>query len=461
MRKFWIVLVSIGLIMAIAMPAFAVSGPDIKVSGSYYVQGVYEDNANLKKNPNNNATAFFFQRLRMQPEFKIAEGLTLVTRFDALEKKWGDQTTTGNYNQYDSANRTTSTSNPTSRVQENIEFERVYVDFNTGIGRFLVGYQDFVAFGTDFGDTHATRPGIKWLYTSGPVTFGAALEQVVELNTGQGTSTSGGPAYNTAASDSDNTSYDLFGIYKGKAVEAGLLFQYIANKAARTTSGTPNETSVYFVDPYVKATFGKFFVEAEAMYAFGKLNKYEASASRTDIDLSAWGGYIGVKGDFGPAYVGAKFAVISGDDPTTANTKEGSVASSFVFGQVFSPMLLLWNDPRATWVGGMTGYQSTSINNFMDNTWFYYVYGGFKPVPKLDIMAGVAYAYADKNGSGYVGNGIYGTEADITATYKIYDNLSYMVGFGYLWTGDFFKGTLNSNQVDNDYTVTHKLTLSF
>ena len=37
-------------------------------------------------------------------------------------------------------------------------------------------------------------------------------------------------------------------------------------------------------------------------------------------------------------------------------------------------------------------------------------------------------------------NGSYGTEIDLTGTYKITDNLSYMLGVGYLFTGDYFKG---------------------
>jgi long-subunit fatty acid transport protein len=107
----------------------------------------------------------------------------------------------------------------------------------------------------------------------------------------------------------------------------------------------------------------------------------------------------------------------------------------------------------------------------MDNVWFYGLYGGYKPIPKLDIRAGVYYAYADEEPTS---NGlspsptnprfvdrVYGTEFDLTAKYKIYDNLEYMVGFAYLWTGDYFQGTSKSNKVDNDYMVTHKLTLNF
>jgi hypothetical protein len=54
-----------------------------------------------------------------------------------------------------------------------------------------------------------------------------------------------------------------------------------------------------------------------------------------------------------------------------------------------------------------------------------------------------------------------GNEFDISATYKIYDNLSYMIGFAYLWAGDAFKGSNASAQIDNDYLLTHKLTLTF
>ena len=54
-----------------------------------------------------------------------------------------------------------------------------------------------------------------------------------------------------------------------------------------------------------------------------------------------------------------------------------------------------------------------------------------------------------------------GIEFDVTAKYQIYDNLTYMVGAGYLWTGDYFKGALDTNKVGNDYLLMNKLTLSF
>jgi hypothetical protein len=50
---------------------------------------------------------------------------------------------------------------------------------------------------------------------------------------------------------------------------------------------------------------------------------------------------------------------------------------------------------------------------------------------------------------------------DLTATYKITNNLSYMLGGGYLFTGDYYKGLNDANQIDDDFLVINKLTLTF
>ncbi len=173
----------------------------------------------------------------------------------------------------------------------------------------------------------------------------------------------------------------------------------------------------------------------------------------------------------------AMFGVISVDfsrfqGGIPAGGARGRFAAAFAMGQVFSPCLIMWNDPHATWLGPNAGYVSgtnktgtaNSQGNFMDNAVFYGIYGGYKPVPKLDIKAALYYATAQQKpqdtGVNYIDSS-YGTEFDLTATYKIYDNLSYMVGLGYLWTGDFFKGTNATAQLQNDYQISHKLTLSF
>jgi len=529
MKKLWIALLSALVVFAIAMPASAV---DVKFSGTYHVWGLFDKNHSLLDNEaivnapilaaggaqQYGSQAFFQQRLRMQTEFKVVEGLSLVTRFDALEKKWGDRRWAG---AVDSVSRA-STGVAGVAVQENIEFERAYVDFNTGIGKFLVGYQNFISFGTLFGDSSATRPGIKYIVPVGPVTIIAAFEKSTENNSGRPTSAGATAFY----SDADADIYDLGFVYKGKGIEAGAIWQYSRNATLRnnttiTIGGVPFVTAfdlgmlsnIHVLDPYFKATFGPVYIEGEAAIIYGKAqweNKLAADQAiqlitglgpslATDIDMFGYGIALGARVDLAPVYFGLNFAYITGDDPATPEKKEGGFIAGMLANQAYNPALMMFNDDFHTWVGdrGSANYRG-ALNNagdyvstFLDNAWFYHLYVGVKPVPKADIKMAFTYATAAKKPwvnpatpgftmiAGAVNTGDplseynsdkYGYELDLVASYKIYDNLEYMVGAGYFWPGDYFKGCYNSAQpgcyafepaLANDYLLMHKLTLSF
>ena len=90
-----------------------------------------------------------------------------------------------------------------------------------------------------------------------------------------------------------------------------------------------------------------------------------------------------------------------------------------------------------------------------------------KPIAALNIMASLSYAQADIKPWATAGNSTtvylnnsYGYEIDVTGTYKITNNLSYMLGVGYWFVGDYFKGT-TTNSVKDDYLLINKLTLTF
>src|SRR5450830_1276968 len=88
MKRFWLVLLSLGLVLASSASAMAV---DVKFSGSFYAAGMYLDKTNFVKDTASDgpSTAFYYQRLRLQTDFIVSPGLKLVTRFDALERIWG------------------------------------------------------------------------------------------------------------------------------------------------------------------------------------------------------------------------------------------------------------------------------------------------------------------------------------------------------------------------------------
>ncbi len=70
-------------------------------------------------------------------------------------------------------------------------------------------------------------------------------------------------------------------------------------------------------------------------------------------------------------------------------------------------------------------------NAGMTNAYFFSLRAGIRPIDKLDIMASVSYARADKTPNGEWVDRDYGYEVDATANYKITNNLSYMLGAGY------------------------------
>ena len=209
--------------------------------------------------------------------------------------------------------------------------------------------------------------------------------------------------------------------------------------------------------PWAIAKIGPVALQAEINWATGDDSDYDTATG--DVDLDNLSAFVDATATFAPVYVGATVAYVSGDDPDTNDKKEGGTLKG---GRDWNPCLIMFNYyDTYNWVGAISGYDS-EVNGAMSNAWFFQGRVGVRPTPQLDINLAIAYATADEKPTGYA-NSNYGTEVDITGTYKITNNLSYMLGAGYLFTGDYYKGknTQGNNDVDNDFIVLNKLTLSF
>lgn len=421
-------MLSLGLITAFSTSVFAV---DVKFSGSYYAGGMYLDKTTLVKDAGN-STAFYFQRLRVQTDFIVSPGLTLTTRFDAMERAWGAaRTAPGTGLDTQSAG--------TIAENENIAFDYAYVTYNSPIGIFKVGYQPGATWGTIFGNGETPQTKISHSIAFGNFSFTTQLLKVIEKST-----TVKNPA---GYADADKDQIYLMPMYTWSAGRAGLFYSY-SNDTSTRPGVDGYKTRQHQLMPFVEAKLGPVALQAELIYITGK-QRYDGAGA--DIDIDNLGGWVDATATFNPIYFGATFAYVSGDDPGTAGKKEGG---SVTGGNDWNPCLILWNYDRAYWAGALDG-NSTS----MTNAFFYQGRAGVKPIDKLDIMASVSYAYADEKPIGYQ-NDEYGWEVDLVGTYKITNNLSYMLGFGYLFTGDYYKGATNVN-VQDDFTVINKLTLTF
>ena len=441
MKRILVVLLALGLVTTFSTTVFAL---DVKFSGEFYAAGMYLDRTTLKKDTASDgpSTAFFFQRLRVKTDFVVTPGLTLVTRFDAMERAWGAQrsdvplVTT---NAADSAG--------TRAENENIAFDWVYINYKSPIGIFDAGYMNDGSTGTIFGNSYGPKGRIKYSYTFAPVTINLAYTKEKEASR---------TAINAAtAADADNDKYGIEGVFSWKDGKAGVQVNYYDFANTRPAS-TYNKRTYFLVTPYVIAKIGPVAVQAEFNYLTGD-QKYELPSVSQDIKLQNMTGWVDATADFGMFYAGGSIAYVSGDDPGTADKNEGGIING---GRDWSPCLIMWNYERTNWAGALAGHNAAVQDTAMANGWFFQVRGGVKPVAQLDVMASVSYANADKKPAGFLNNA-YGYEADLTATYKITNNLSYMLGVGYLFTGDYYKGTSDLNKVTNDYLVINKLTLTF
>jgi len=444
MKRIWVILLSISLlaVLCTSVPA----AMTVKFSGEYYAAGLYLDKTTLNKTDvagqsKDLSTAFFYQRLRVRTDFVMFPGLTLTTRFDAMERAWGAARSAPGV-------ALDSSSYGTAAENENIAFDWAFVSYKSPFGIFDVGVMNTGPIGGVFGDSSAPNGRIKYVYASGPLTINLKYTKVKDNSR-----SSKNPITFT---DADNDNYAMEVQYQWKQVLAWLsVYQY---RYAENRPTLNNKKSYTLITPYTSAKIGPVALLAEFNYARGKENEFDSNAGLPDIDMQNISAWTDATADFGMFYFGGAAAYVSGDDPGTGDKREGGTLSG---GIDWNPCLIMWNYDRTYWAGNIDGYNNARQSSPMSNAWFFQVRGGVKPVDGLDIMASVSYANADKKPTAAWKNNSYGYEVDLTAVYKISNNLSYMLGGGYLFTGDYYKGESDANSIRDNYLLINKLTLTF
>jgi hypothetical protein len=204
-------------------------------------------------------------------------------------------------------------------------------------------------------------------------------------------------------------------------------------------------------------SFANFTIEPTAIYQGGKARKYFTAAPSTgDVDISAYLLDLLVKYQLGP---GLSFAVqgfySSGDD-----TNKSDKVTKYTYTQGSESGWGFGND-RSVFFFGNGDFQYYGFKNLNPGgLWFARANVEYSPLTWLKL--GVNYLYIGDNSKGdtasnsatgatwNAANGSrtdedkseVGQEVNLIATLKIYQNITYMVGFGYFFTGDMYKGTV-------------------
>jgi hypothetical protein len=483
MKRFWIVLLSLGLIMGFSMSAYAltVDSTGVVWYRAWYIDNpTMQDEAAVPTTPTGkaaaNSTAHFDQRFRLGTRAKVADGLDFVFRADWAEDKWapvangkGVPAIGGSVNQ------------DITGQEPIIAIDYAMVRFRTVAGTFQVGPQGAPVpnWGTDFNNSGGTKQGILWLYDvpGTALRLGAAYQKEVENAFYQ-------TPWVRTQTDADSDTYSLrFNWDRKKGLDFGAQLVYARDATGRvpdTAAGGGFLTSAYAFEPYVRTKIGPVNIEAEGFYAWGDIAKQDIPVAGTpDVTAEGRGIYVDAKVNMGPAYVGASYIYMSGDDPSTPDKAEGNIAKVFAGGSSLRAdrMFFSGSDYYTKQVGtyqipGNPGGGTRNMQgvgggtNQIENLKSYGLYGGFSPSKKLsteisvwmlkvDVAKVTAAPFTD-----FVSDDI-GKEFAATANYKIFDNLAVQVDFAYLWAGDYWKGTNAAALIANNYFVTSWLILDF
>jgi len=323
-------------------------------------------------------SAYYDQRFRLNTVFQVAEGLKVVVRFDALEGTWGTSAlrnpSVATATNYQAASAYATGANSSSSSQSNLQFDKAYMSFVTGIGLFEAGYNSWGVWGTGFGDEESFIGQIGYKVPIGDnLVFGLKTGKVAEGDIGD------------TYKDRDDDKYTAYAVYFNDTMQLGVLYAYYRFESYLTSMGTAyssyGDITAHAVNPYVKLTLGDLYIESEMTWIM------DASANSTvagtnDIELEALTFYLKGQYNMGPIYLGALFAYVQGDDPDTLSTDTIENALGILgSGPDWDPCLILFTDTCTTALGsngstlnatGTTAMTGTQ----MDNGYLYQVFAG-------------------------------------------------------------------------------------
>jgi hypothetical protein len=183
-------------------------------------------------------------------------------------------------------------------------------------------------------------------------------------------------------------------------------------------------------------------------------------------------------------YVGLSAGVASGndlDDEDNDKWVPPEIGTDYFWDDNdFAPCFILWDDLVGNTQSGYTATAADALDPddnvftgvtyyaysdpYFSNGWYIQGRAGVKPTDKLRLDLKITYAQAleDTLPDGADQDDDFGWEIDASIGYKIYDNLSFYMGLGYLFAGDFYDGPDNSTfDADDALELQTKVTFTF
>lgn len=442
--------------LVLAASVFAVSLPAAAAEfslGGYYRLRMelfksLSANVGLDNVPNGDTTGYWQHRVRLDPKVKLNDNVAFYAQIDLL-----DNVIAGDYPEIDTAygnalaeffsqaalpEHDADSTGIVGDSRRNIAVKRAWAEVLTGIGQLKFGRMgshwglgilanDGNDWDSDYGDT---VDRIMFITKAGPIYIVPMVDKVAEsalYSSGSGRAVDIGT--NPASLSNPNDDVDEFvlvGVYRGELSSGGVygVFRY----------QPATQAQVYIGDGWGKTKIGPVNVEAEGVYLHGKIANFIPPNVPAHLTATQWGFAAETSVPTRHFIAGLNFGAASGDD---ASGPTNGTLNNFFFDRDYHVAFLLFRYV-------MPLDAPPAVSNAV------YV----KPNVRVDLSdnftldGGVVYAKTLTASPTY-GTGNYGTEVDLGATWRLYENFEAGVRYGLLMPGDALKPTTATTKLDS------------
>ena len=433
MKKLLSTAVALGMVAGLAATASAL---ELKVDGSYIVDGYYINNGNGAAggggvSPWNGAESddWYWHEFRINPTLYINDKVEVRSdiRLVDSDSVWGAQDDL----QLDNGG--------------NFRMRKLWLVYDSPIGKFEVGRRPAGAWMGGFVNSSSAADRIMW--------WAPAMDNFKAYAFLQKSRESDG--YNAWQDDADSDYYEVAGGYVAEGMNIWLGYAFVRDEdqillADNMTVVDFENSEWHRVKGYMDMAFTPMFsMAAEFDYKTGDRNNGAA-----DIDALAF--IVSGIGNFGDLSASLHYAYLSGQDGNEAayDANKGT-------GKDFEPLYIL------------TGYSTNILNGDLGpnpvgtavrTSGAHAVVGlaDFKASEDLSFHGGVGWGKAaETDWLGIPGmDDDYGWEFDLGMAYKLYDNLTYELHFGWWAVGDFAE-LGGAMETDDVWLLSHHLSMKF
>lgn len=444
MKKILSAVMALGLVAGVAATASAV---EFKISGHYFVEGVYmssgDDDGLVLNDDNQGNNSYWRHEFKIRPVMKVNDKIVMKSAIylansdivtDGSDGIWGSQ--------------------DDSKVDngDTISVQHLFMEYMSPYGKLRVGRTSAGLWQGDFlsSDVHANR--LMFF----PNFLGENIGGCVFLQ-----KTKEGDKYTTDV-DGDSDVYEVAVWYKTQGMIASLGYDYIrdadfSNTPPPGSAYNGQQATIHRLKGYYNQSFSSVYIEMEVQYQTGDFD-VDSTANvgagvGQDVDVENLGFMVDLGVYKGKLDVGMMFIYGSGDEDGRA---DGDLESLGMLGEQFQPYNIL--------TGANTGMMVTDVNGANANMTqagiiSLGVHATYAVSDLLSVNSALAYAQAESEQIGWEDE--YGWEIDLGMSYSLMDNLAYQVDFGYLMTGDFFEEGVAGADTEDVYSLTHRLTMEF